>query len=57
MSASLAYTHTTAEGTPLTANTKAGPDMTVRSVSVNGKAAQFAFVQPTYPGYYYYWQR
>src|ERR1700728_4574917 len=32
------------------ANAKAGPDLTVRSVTVNGKAARFAFVQPTYPG-------
>src|SRR5215469_865239 len=31
-------------------NTSAGPDMTVRSVAVNGKRARFAFVQPTYPG-------
>src|SRR6266567_867339 len=31
-------------------NTNAGPDMTVRSVTVNGKAARFTFVQPTYPG-------
>ena len=31
------------------ANTKAGPDMTVRSVTVNGRPA-FTFVQPTYPG-------
>jgi Peptidase family M1 domain len=31
-------------------NTKAGPDMTVQSVTVNGKAARFTFVQPTYPG-------
>jgi hypothetical protein len=27
-----------------------GPDMTVGSVEVNGQPAQFAFVQPTYPG-------
>src|SRR5215472_1590447 len=32
------------------ANTKAGPDMTVRSVTVNGQPARFTFVQPTYPG-------
>ena len=32
------------------ANTADGPDMTVRSVTVNGHAAAFAFVQPTYPG-------
>jgi Peptidase family M1 domain len=32
------------------ANTKAGPDLTVRAVTVNGKPARFAFVQPTYPG-------
>ena len=31
-------------------NTSAGPDMTVRSVTVNGRAARFTFVQPTYPG-------
>jgi Peptidase family M1 domain len=31
-------------------NTKAGPDMTVRSVMVNGQPASFTFVQPTYPG-------
>src|SRR5215469_12618466 len=31
-------------------NTKAGPDMTVRSVTVNGRPARFTFVQPTYPG-------
>jgi Peptidase family M1 domain len=29
---------------------KAGPDMKVRSVSVNGRPASFRFVQPTYPG-------
>jgi hypothetical protein len=29
---------------------KAGPDMVVRSVSVNGHPARFRFVQPTYPG-------
>jgi hypothetical protein len=29
---------------------KAGPDMKVRSVSVNGRPASFGFVQPTYPG-------
>src|SRR5579859_7920212 len=27
-----------------------GPDMTVGSVTVNGRPARFAFVQPTYPG-------
>lgn len=32
------------------ANTSAGPDMTVSSVTVNGRPAQFGFVQPTYPG-------
>ena len=32
------------------ANTSAGPDMTVRSVQVNGQLAAFTFVQPTYPG-------
>jgi len=32
------------------ANAKAGPDMTVRSVTVNGRPASFTFVQPTYPG-------
>jgi hypothetical protein len=32
------------------ANTSAGPDMTVSSVSVNGDPARFSFVQPTYPG-------
>jgi len=32
------------------ANAKAGPDMTVRSVAVNGRPARFTFVQPTYPG-------
>src|SRR6201996_4397099 len=31
-------------------NTADGPDMTVRSVTVNGHAAAFRFVQPTYPG-------
>src|SRR5262249_38601195 len=31
-------------------NTNAGPDMTVQSVTVNGKAATFTFAQPTYPG-------
>jgi hypothetical protein len=31
-------------------NAKAGPDMAVRSVSVNGRPASFTFVQPTYPG-------
>src|SRR5205809_913165 len=28
----------------------AGQDMTVKSVTVNGHAAAFTFVQPTYPG-------
>ena len=32
------------------ANKRAGPDLTVDSVTVNGKAAAFRFVQPTYPG-------
>src|SRR6202044_671403 len=32
------------------ANTGAGPDMTVNSVTVNGRPARFRFVQPTYPG-------
>ena len=32
------------------ANTTAGPDMTVNSVTVNGSPAQFGFVQPAYPG-------
>jgi aminopeptidase N len=32
------------------ANTADGPDMTIRSVTVNGRAAAFTFVQPTYPG-------
>jgi hypothetical protein len=32
------------------ANTTAGPDMTVSSVRVNGVPARFSFVQPTYPG-------
>src|SRR5580700_1875879 len=32
------------------ANTSAGPDMTVTSVTVNGRPAVFRFVQPTYPG-------
>ena len=32
------------------ANASAGPDMTVNSVTVNGKPAQFTFVQPTYSG-------
>jgi Peptidase family M1 domain len=31
-------------------NTAAGPELTVHSVSVNGRAASFRFVQPTYPG-------
>jgi hypothetical protein len=32
------------------ANTSAGPDMAVSSVTVNGHPARFSFVQPTYPG-------
>jgi hypothetical protein len=32
------------------ANTSAGPGMTVSSVTVNGRPARFGFVQPTYPG-------
>jgi hypothetical protein len=32
------------------ANAAGGPDMTVRSVSVNGRPARFTFVRPTYPG-------
>src|SRR6266496_1111934 len=32
------------------ANTADGPDMTVNSVTVNGHAATFTFVQPAYPG-------
>ena len=32
------------------ADPEAGPDMRVRSVSVNGRPASFTFVQPTYPG-------
>jgi hypothetical protein len=32
------------------ADTSAGPDMTVSAVTVNGRAARFGFVQPTYPG-------
>ena len=31
-------------------NTTDGPDMTVSSVSVNGRPARFRFVQPTYAG-------
>jgi hypothetical protein len=31
-------------------DSKAGPDMKVRSVSVDGRPASFTFVQPTYPG-------
>jgi Peptidase family M1 domain len=31
-------------------DSKAGPDMRVRSVTVNGRPARFTFVQPTYPG-------
>ena len=32
------------------ADNSAGPDMSVHSVTVNGTAAAFRFVQPTYPG-------
>jgi hypothetical protein len=32
------------------ANTAAGPDMNVSSVTVDGRAARFAFEQPAYPG-------
>jgi hypothetical protein len=32
------------------ANTSMGPDMTVRSVIVNGQPAAFRFAQPAYPG-------
>jgi Peptidase family M1 domain len=32
------------------ANTKAGPDLTVRKITVDGRPASFTFVQPTYPG-------
>jgi hypothetical protein len=32
------------------ANTSAGPDLAVSSVTVNGFPARFSFVQPTYPG-------
>src|SRR6476619_2827442 len=32
------------------ANTGAGPDMSVQSVAVNGRPARFTCVQPTYPG-------
>jgi aminopeptidase N len=32
------------------ANAAAGPDMSVNSVTVNGRPARFAFQQPTYPG-------
>src|SRR6201994_2297685 len=32
------------------ANTSAGPDLAVSSVTVNGRPARFAFEQPTYPG-------
>ncbi len=32
------------------ANAGAGPDMTVNSVTVNGRPASFSFAQPTYPG-------
>ncbi len=31
-------------------NTRSGPNMSVKSVTVNGKPATFAFAQPTYPG-------
>jgi hypothetical protein len=31
-------------------NTRSGPNMSVQSVTVNGKPATFTFVQPTYPG-------
>jgi hypothetical protein len=31
-------------------NTTAGPDMTVTSISINGRPARFKFVQPTYAG-------
>jgi hypothetical protein len=34
----------------ISADTVAGPDMTVGSVTVDGQAATFAFAQPTYPG-------
>jgi len=33
-----------------TENKTAGPDMTVQAVTVDGVAARFRFVQPTYPG-------
>ena len=32
------------------ANSGAGPDMSVGSVTVNGRPARFVFVQPAYPG-------
>src|SRR5512136_2464736 len=32
------------------ANVTSGPNMTVNSVTVNGRPATFKFVQPTYPG-------
>jgi aminopeptidase N len=32
------------------ANAAAGPDLSVSSVTVNGRPARFAFEQPTYPG-------
>src|ERR1700690_1619148 len=32
------------------ANAKAGPDMSVQSVTVNGQPAAFTFAQPAYPG-------
>jgi hypothetical protein len=32
------------------ANTTAGPDLSVKSVTVNGRPAKFTFEQPTYPG-------
>ncbi|HXP19540.1 MAG TPA: M1 family aminopeptidase [Streptosporangiaceae bacterium] len=31
-------------------NAKAGPDLTVQSVTVNGRPARFTFAQPAYPG-------
>jgi hypothetical protein len=31
-------------------NTTAGPDLTVNSISINGRPARFKFVQPTYAG-------
>lgn len=35
---------------PTSANGSGGPDMSVQSVTVDGKAAAFRFVRPTYPG-------